>query len=161
MKIDLQALADRIEDREMNHEDYDHAADALRAMSALIAQCRAAGFIDDDGKVRKVLGNRWHCSYCDSVYAEYCNGCPRCHLGEPGTATSLQVVKIVSTTESALAAKEADIDVADELEKKRRAAIVDRVMSQHVCGSNGFRDVEGATCDACERERAKEADRGE
>lgn len=35
---------------------------------------------------------RWWCSYCDTFYAEYVNGCPRCHLGEPGTSTSVRVV---------------------------------------------------------------------
>lgn len=40
---------------------------------------------------------RWWCSYCGTFYAEYVNGCPRCHLGEPGTATSVRVVWAVET----------------------------------------------------------------
>lgn len=31
-------------------------ADALRDTASILAQCRAAGFIDADGNVRKVLG---------------------------------------------------------------------------------------------------------
>lgn len=31
----------------------------------------------------------WYCRTCETIYAEYCNGCPRCHFGEPGTDTSL------------------------------------------------------------------------
>lgn len=33
----------------------------------------------------------WWCEYCDTEYAEYVNGCPRCHFGEPGTATSVKL----------------------------------------------------------------------
>jgi len=35
------------------------------------------------------LEPKWWCHYCDTYYAEYTNGCPRCHFGEPGTSTSL------------------------------------------------------------------------
>lgn len=80
-------------------------SERIKQLEATVEKCRAAGFIDEKGEVRKVLGNRWHCSYCDSVYAEYCNGCPRCHLGESGTSTSLRVVLLVSTTEAAERAK--------------------------------------------------------
>lgn len=39
--------------------------------------------------------NKWVCPYCCSIYAEYVNGCPRCHLGEPGTATSVRRLRDV------------------------------------------------------------------
>ncbi len=42
---------------------------------------------------------RWWCSYCNTFYAEYVNGCPRCHLGEPGTSTSVVLVDAVKTAE--------------------------------------------------------------
>ena len=32
-----------------------------------------------------------------------------------------------------------------------------RVLNQHICGSNGFRDVDGATCPACDRQAAEKA----
>jgi hypothetical protein len=83
------------------------AREELAAANATVEKCKAAGFIDEQGNVRKVLGNRWHCSYCDTVYAEYCNGCPRCHLGEAGTSTSLRIVRLVSTTENEPTAAEA------------------------------------------------------
>lgn len=35
---------------------FDEAADTLEAWAATISQCRAAGFLDENGAVRKVLG---------------------------------------------------------------------------------------------------------
>jgi len=35
----------------------------------------------------------WKCEYCGAVYAEYINGCPKCWLGEPGTASSVRLVR--------------------------------------------------------------------
>lgn len=49
----------------------------------------------DDGVVREAR-RVWWCEYCGTCYAEYVNGCPRCHLGEPGTATSVQVRLLVN-----------------------------------------------------------------
>lgn len=37
---------------------------------------------------------RWVCSYCGSHYAEYINGCPRCHFGESGTGSSVRLNRI-------------------------------------------------------------------
>lgn len=37
---------------------------------------------------------RWLCDYCGTSYAEYVNGCPRCHFGEPGTSTSVRLSRI-------------------------------------------------------------------
>ncbi len=34
----------------------------------------------------------WRCEYCDAVYAEYINGCPKCFMGETGTASSVRLV---------------------------------------------------------------------
>jgi hypothetical protein len=51
--VDLEKLAQRIEDRNYTHEDADNAAEAIRAMSKLIDECRAAGYIDDAGNVRR------------------------------------------------------------------------------------------------------------
>lgn len=40
------------------------------------------------------LMGRWFCAYCDSHYAEYVNGCPRCHFGEEGTGSSVRLSRL-------------------------------------------------------------------
>ncbi len=54
----------------------------------------------------------WHCDYCGKQYAEYVNGCPACHFGEPGTSTSVCLRRIhwvIVGGESGPAAKPTDI----------------------------------------------------
>jgi hypothetical protein len=35
----------------------------------------------------------WRCEYCEAMYAEYINGCPKCYMGEPGTSSSVRNVE--------------------------------------------------------------------
>jgi len=49
------------------------------------------------GEMPKVgqVEKRWWCPYCDTVYAEYINGCRRCYMGEVGMSTSVRLVDCV------------------------------------------------------------------
>lgn len=76
---------------------------------------------------------RWHCNYCDTMYAEYVNGCPRCHFGEPGTATSVRLKRInwiVCGGESGPNARPFNIDWARDLRDQCKAAGVAFFMKQ-------------------------------
>ena len=87
--------------------NYRRRAMLIEAVAALESASKPPnGFVrDEHGVDRKVLGIRWHCGYCDTVYAEYVNGCPRCHFGEHGTSTSVDRVLIISTKSAERAGK--------------------------------------------------------
>lgn len=42
----------------------------------------------------------WVCEYCGARYAEYINGCPKCWMGEPGTASSVRLTAPATPGES-------------------------------------------------------------
>lgn len=71
-------------------------ADILRFLSpdllAILCQAKV-----DRETVEKFppIESRWKCDYCGTFYAEYVNGCPRCHFGEPGTSTSVRKVDAI------------------------------------------------------------------
>ena len=68
MKIDIEKLADRLDNADAPYcegassvnsqlsDDISEAADALRAMSKLLRECHAAGFISDEGNVVEITG---------------------------------------------------------------------------------------------------------
>jgi hypothetical protein len=60
----------------------------LRLWAEIRAQGEAIEVLARELRKRRLP---WWCSYCGSLYAEYVNGCPRCHFGEPGTATSVKI----------------------------------------------------------------------
>ena len=64
-----------------------HLRAFVRAHAAEVARLRAA--------VKPLVVGRWWCSYCNTFYAEYINGCPKCSFGEPGTSTSVVLVPCV------------------------------------------------------------------
>jgi len=51
-----ECAAQVVEQSDMHASDKKIIASRLRGLQSVYAQCRAAGFIDDEGKVRKVLG---------------------------------------------------------------------------------------------------------
>lgn len=70
---------------------------------------------------------RWHCSYCGALYAEYVNGCPRCHFGEPGTSTSVrhtQIHWVIVGGESGSKARPCNVEWIRSIVKQCRVANV-------------------------------------
>lgn len=78
-------------------------------------------------------GLMWACTYCNTIYAEYVNGCPRCHMGEPGTATSVVLCKLVKGSEvhEILAALRAKPDPIAEAEREEVEAARDHMDWAH------------------------------
>ena len=63
---------------------------------------------------RILIEDRWHCPYCDTFYAEYVNGCPRCYMGEAGTSTSVVCVKAVLTYDGWRKATDKEVSAVKE-----------------------------------------------
>lgn len=110
---------------------FDEAADTLEAWAATISQCRAAGFLDENGAVRKVLGTLpvtadgcivvWgaviYCPHGGKITVHGGNGyctCSSCWSdgcqGDSGDGTHHKFEKCYSTREAATAASSARKD---------------------------------------------------
>lgn len=66
-------------------------ADAAKALAAVNALPALLAVVE--AQAAEIAARRlpWRCPYCGRRYAEYVNGCPACHFGEPGTATSVKM----------------------------------------------------------------------